>query len=127
MRILDLHWLPPLEGDSDALRRLALLGNVRWTDLVGRATSRLDFVQTNLLDKMLLRHFGNDAPADSSLKSVRMAVLSSSTADHLLPGLRVAGLRRNLRVQVHLGGYAQYLQELQAPDSALHAPLSIWL
>lgn len=119
MRIVDLHWLRLLEDGSAELRRLAQTGNVVWTDLVGLAVSRLDFVQTNRLDKILLKYFAAQAPVDSSPRSVRIAVLSSSTADHLLPGLRVAGLRRNLRAQVFLGDSAQYLQELQNSDSAL--------
>jgi FkbH-like protein len=120
MRVVDLYWLPLLRGGSGELRRLAQAGNVGWTDLVGPALSRLDFLQTNRLDKILLRYFGDQVPDDSSVKSLRVAVMSSSTADHLLPGLRVAGLRRNLHTRVYLGDYGQYLQELQDSDSALY-------
>jgi FkbH-like protein len=120
MRVVDLYWLPLLRGGSGELRRLAQTGNVDWTDLVGPALSRLDFLQTNRLDNILLKYFGDRVPDDSPVKSLRIAVMSSSTADHLLPGLRVAGLRRNLHTRVYLGDYGQYLQELQDSDSALY-------
>jgi FkbH-like protein len=120
MRAADLYWLPVLESGGDDLRRLARSsGAVGWSELVGAAVSRLDFVQTNRLDKIVLKHFGDQASTDSSIKSLRIAVMSSSTADHLAPGLRVAGLRRNVRVRVYVGDYGQYRQELQSSDSAL--------
>jgi hypothetical protein len=46
---------------------------------------------------------------------VRLALLASGTADHLLPGIRVGGLRRGLRIAAHAGGYGQYRQELLDP------------
>ena len=52
--------------------------------------------------------------------SVRLAVLASSTVDHLPPAIRVAGLRRKLLIEVHSGTYGQYRQDLLDPASALH-------
>ena len=51
---------------------------------------------------------------------VRLAILASSTVDHLSPAIRVAGLRRKLLIDVHSGAYGQYRQDLLDPDSALH-------
>ncbi|GAC1630578.1 MAG: HAD-IIIC family phosphatase [Nevskia sp.] len=119
MRLLDLYWLPALPGAGDELRRLAAAGAPEWRALTALARTRLDFIQTNRLDKLSQKHYAAAAPADA-LKSLKLALLSSSTADHLLPGLRVAALRRNFHLQTWLGDYGQYLQELQDGGSALH-------
>jgi len=46
-------------------------------------------------------------------------MLGSSTISHLEAGIRVAGLRRALRVEILRGGYGQYWQEIFADDSPL--------
>jgi FkbH-like protein len=51
---------------------------------------------------------------------VRLAILASSTVDHLLPGIRVAGLRRRLLMDIYVGAYSQYRQELMDRASALY-------
>ncbi len=117
MRLADLHWLPATAHFADELRRLAAQKPPPWSDLVRLATARIDFVQTNRLDKLLQQA----APAaDDTAGSVRVAVLSSSTAEQLLPALRVAALRRGLRLQTFVGDYGMYRQELQDPHSGLH-------
>ena len=120
MRMVDLYWLPAQSGVGDELKRLTKAESVAWETLSKIAGTRLDFIQTNRLDKLLSKHFGSAAPVDGAVKSLRMAVLSSSTADHLLPGLRVAALRRNFHLQTLLGDYGQYWQELQDSGSALY-------
>ncbi len=50
---------------------------------------------------------------------VRLALLGASTVDHLIPGIRVAGLRHGLGIHTHLGSYGQYRQDLCAPNAAL--------
>ena len=58
---------------------------------------------------------------------IRLAVLASSTVDHLLPAIRVGGLRRDLWIDIHTPDYGQYTQALMDPTSELHAfqPLSL--
>src|SRR5208283_4492175 len=51
---------------------------------------------------------------------IRLAVLASSTVDHLWPAIRVAGLRRRLLIDVHAGAYGHYRQDLLDPTSSLH-------
>ncbi|WP_428395480.1 HAD-IIIC family phosphatase [Lichenicoccus sp.] len=51
---------------------------------------------------------------------VRLSILSSSTIDHLLPGLRVGALRHGLWLETQLGNYGQYSQELHDPAAAIH-------
>ncbi|HLX98637.1 MAG TPA: HAD-IIIC family phosphatase, partial [Roseiarcus sp.] len=52
--------------------------------------------------------------------SIRLAIVASSTVDHLAPAIRVAGLRRRLLIEVHHGSYGQYRQDLLDAGSALH-------
>jgi FkbH-like protein len=102
-----MNWLPPPEDfrgrlaaaaqDPAPLAALAALGN-----------TRLSFLETLQLDAVLAR-----APA--GLEPARLALLASGTVDHLLPGLRVAGLRHGLRITAHAGNYGQYRQELLDP------------
>jgi FkbH-like protein len=119
IRIADLYWLPRSETTGDELRRMAADPQVGWSDLVKLAGMRLDFIQTNRLDKILQRKLASGASDIAPWGRVKMAVLSSSTSDHLLQGLRVAALRRNLSLQTYLGEYGQYRQELLEPGSKL--------
>ena len=129
----DLHWLPECEGWSEALRALALEGppdsGAHWSALARLAAVRLDFRMTGMLDRALRRIAADAPPACLPSKPVRLAVLGSSTVDHLLPAIRVGGLRRDLWIATYAAGYGQYLQELSNPASGLHgfAPTVILL
>jgi FkbH-like protein len=120
-RIIDLHWLPPSTEISDDLRRIGAEKQVAWSELLRLAGTRLDFVQTNRLDKALQRTWLSAAPDAAPWRSLKLALLSSSTADHLLPALRVAALRRNLHMQTFTGEYGMYLQALENDASELVA------
>ena len=108
-----LWWLPE-SRDWDQLSAKARTTE----DLIGLARSRLDFVQTLKLDRKLQRDGKEQA---ARLRTVRLAILSSSTADHLVPGLRVAALRRGLRLEVYVCAFGQHQQELMNSASGLHA------
>ncbi len=84
------------------------------------ANTRLDFVRTNALDQAVLKALDGALPNDLATRPVRLAILGSSTLAHLMPGIRVAGLRRNIHVTLYENDYGQYLQELTDPHSALH-------
>lgn len=116
MRLADLYWLPPTGNVAERIRQLRADPKLRWSDMVALANCRLDFVQTSQLDKVLQRWRAEDGP----ISRLKLAFLSSSTVDHLLPGCRVAALRRNLYLQTFVGDYAMYLAELQDEGSALH-------
>ena len=90
----------------DCLERLACL-----------AQYRLGHLETLQLDRALGRL---TVEPGSGFPEVRLAVLASSTVDHLSPAIRVAGLRRRLMIRVHAGAYGQYRQELLDPESSLH-------
>jgi FkbH-like protein len=135
----ELFWLPePTSSWTTALAALpggmtgATVGNAAlaepaipieteaWPQLVELANYRLDGLATIRLDRRLTRLYGQQAPQGIS-HSVRLAVLASATAEHLLPGIRVAALRRGMWISTYLSGYGQYAQELLDPHSALHA------
>lgn len=102
----DLRAALGIPGPADCLAKLASL-----------ASYRLGFLETIQLDRALERLRLNEAPGFSA---VRLAILSSSTVDHLPPAIRVAGLRRKLLVDVHVGAYGQYRQDLLVAESSLH-------
>jgi len=86
-------------------------------NLAALAAYRLGFLETVQLDRAYGRSDLKQAPG---FLPMRLAVLASSTVDHLLPAIRVAGLRRRLLIDVQSGGYGQYRQDLLDPTSALH-------
>ncbi len=114
----DFHWLPEHPDWSTALRSAAVSS---WADLQALANTRLDFLRTNRLDTVSQRLFGSEPPSELGTKPIRLAVLSGSTADHLLPGLRVGAMRRGLHLSTYVGNYGQYFQELSHRSSPLHA------
>jgi FkbH-like protein len=78
------------------------------------ATGYLDAIQ---LDRALA---DSDPDAIGAvLERLRLAVLSSTTVDHLVPGIRVAGVRRGFYFDVFAGGFGQYRHELMQPSQQL--------
>ena len=121
-----MSWLPLASNFRGDLR--AALETAKPTEclekLASLAAYRLGFLETVQLD----RAFGQlDLKEAPGFLSIRLAVLSSSTIDHLAPAIRVAGLRRRLLIDVHNGAYGQYRQEVLDPSSSLRqfAPQTI--
>jgi len=99
--------------------QIALAGadaQARLDGLARLAQSRLGFTETIQLDRALARGV---AETVEGFAPVRLAVLSTSTIDHLLPAIRVAGLRYKVRFEVFSGAFGQYRQELLDPASPL--------
>ena len=116
----DLHWLPEYPDWRARLRTLASGPEPIWDRAVALAGARINFVLTNALDETVHRLMASP-PEGIATKPVRLAVLGSSTLTHLLPGIRVAGMRRGIWVDTYENDFGQYWQELSDPDSALHA------
>jgi FkbH-like protein len=116
----DLHWLPTLPDWRQRLKALPVSPATAWDNAVALANARLNFVLTNALDETIRRVLPND-PEATATHRVRLAVLGSSTLAHLLPAIRVAGLRRGIWIDTYENDFGQYLQDLSEPDSALHA------
>ncbi len=114
-----MSWLPVADDFRGDLR--AALDQAKPTDaldgLAALAARRLGFLETVQLDRALARLDLKEAPG---FQPVRLAILASSTVDHLPPAIRVAGLRRRLLIEVHSGAYGQYRQDLLDAGSALH-------
>jgi FkbH-like protein len=111
----------PPAGQSDfRLRLQAVLAETdtraRLDGLARLAQSGPGFVETIQLDRALVRCA---AESIDGYARVRLAVLSTDTIDHLLPAIRVAGLRYRLQLEVFSGSYGQYRQELLDPASPL--------
>jgi FkbH-like protein len=115
----ELHWLPELPDWRARLRGLANEPKSVWENAVALAGGRVNFVLTNALDETV-RRLRPNPPDDLTTKPVRLAVLGSSTLAHLLPAIRVAGMRRNLWIDTYENDYGQYRQELSDPSSGLH-------
>ena len=116
----DLHWLPTIPDWRPRLRALGSDPGNAWDEAVALANGRINFVLTNALDEATRRVFP-EPPERLATKPVRLAVLGSSTLTHLLPAIRVAGLRRGIWVDTYEADYGQYLQALSDPESDLHA------
>jgi len=114
-----MSWLPMAPDFRGDLR--AALDTAKPTDclenLASLAAYRLGFLETVQLDRAFGRLGLTAAPGFSP---IRLAVLASSTVDHLSPAIRIAGLRRRLLIDVHSGAYGQYRQDLLDPTSSLH-------
>jgi len=114
-------WLP---ADTRTDSRLAALKAMRnadeaWREAVALANTRLDFTQTGRLDRFVER-LALRSTVPGHIAAVRVALLSSCTVEHLLPSLRIAGLRRGLRLEIFVNAYGQYFQDLLDTNSALH-------
>jgi FkbH-like protein len=117
----ELYWFPEAPDWRSRLRMLAEVTTGAWDEAVQLANTRLDFVKTNALDNTVRKLFAGGPPKDSATKPIRLALLGSSTMAHLHAAIRVAGLRRGLRIEIYENDYGQYWQELSDPSSGLQA------
>ena len=113
-----MHLLPSPPNFAQRLRdaRAVTEPQDRVERLSALAQFRLGFLETIQLDNALVR---TTASGPVGLPRVRLAILGSCTIDHLLPAIRVAGLRRRLQIDVYAGSFGQYRQELLEPPSGL--------
>jgi FkbH-like protein len=120
MSSLQLHWLAPEPDFAGRVQRLSNAASdpqERLRALLGLARCRADFVQILRLDRALA---ALEDVAGSRLQPVKLALLGSCTIEHLVPAIRIAGLRRGLLVRSYVCGYGQVRQEILNPDSPLY-------
>jgi FkbH-like protein len=117
-----LAWLPvhdDLGAALSAARRIADPGE-RLSRAMHLAGFRRDFTATGRLDRLAEEGLAAP-PARLGLAPLRLAILASHTVDHLVPGIRVAGLHRGLALSVHVAPYGNYRQSLLGEDPLLAA------
>jgi len=114
LEMMDL--LPPPVDFQSRLRLAVEAAADRLEKLAELAQYRLGFLQTIQLDRAL-GTVGKESAR--GFTSVRLAVLASATVDHLAPPIRVSGLRRRLLIDIHIGPYGQYRQQLLDLNSPL--------
>jgi FkbH-like protein len=112
----------PAAADFSARLKEALAsedGLVQLAALRSLADTAPGYVETIQLDRALARM--PQAVIDARLTRLRLALLSSVTIAQLVPGLRVAALRRGFFLDVFAGGFGQYRHELLDPTSQLQS------
>ena len=112
----------PVAADFGARLKEALAaedGLVQLDALRSLADATPGYVETIQLDRALARV--PPAAIDVRLTRMRLALLSSVTIAQLVPGLRVAALRRGFFLDVFAGGFGQYRHELFDPASHLQS------
>jgi FkbH-like protein len=110
---LGLPWLPESRSWREKLQLVEKLGPSpeAWAIMVELASARMDNVRTIQLDKRRQKLFGLERPANATGKPIQLAILGSSTLAHVVPAIRVAGLRRGLWINTYEAKYGQYWQE----------------
>ncbi len=81
------------------------------------ATHNLDFTETAKIDNRLKRLTSELSEIPAGFTTIKLAMLASSTNEHLPPGIRVGALRRGILADIYVAPYGQYTQELLNPDS----------
>ena len=114
-----LSWLPAKPDLSELIGAISKNPEASFEAIAALAGYRQDFLQTNRIDRVLRKRF-SAPPAAWTSQPVRLAILGSSTLEQLPPGIRVAGLRRQLWVETFTGDYGLYRQDLEDEASALH-------
>lgn len=122
-----LRWLPSHPDLSSAIK--AARGQTdperRLCDAIALTGYRRDFIATEKLDRLIAdcptARAGSELPALMHLQPARLAVLSSHTVDHLVPGMRVAGLGRRLALDITVTPYGLYRAVLAERDAELAA------
>ncbi len=118
---MQLNWLPLREDWETLLRSVKDLDPAAAGPALRElAGSRMEFSQTVKLDRALGRAVEACGGAIPGLDRVKLAILGSATTSHLPPGIRAAGLRRGLQIDVYEAPYGMYWQELIDPASGLH-------
>ena len=118
---MELYWLPKFLDWNEKLSVARSLPVEQAAPLfVQLANARIDFLQTAKLDKVAMQMGPALFGQFNRTPPVRLALIGSSTLTHLIPAIRVAGMRRNFAFEIFEGHYGMYLQELADPSSDLY-------
>ncbi len=117
----ELQWLPRAPQDfSGRMKALAVADGSLGRDLRALAEHALDLNQLTKLSKVI----GKAREAGKSLDPLvpfRLAILSNSTIDFLIPALVVSAARHGIALEIIQPAYDQVAQEALNPDSAVNS------
>ena len=119
----NLYWLPKHIDIRQAIRNATKqsrtphekVAYLRWL-----ADHQLDFNQQVRVDRRFQVICAENPETVSSLSRIKLAILASSTVEHLQSAIRIAALRRGLLVEIYVAPYGQYQQEILNPASGLY-------
>jgi FkbH-like protein len=117
----ELQWLP--RAPQDFSSRLKSLGNSAGPigrELQSLALHALDLNQLTKLAKVIARK-RSEARSLDPLVSFRLAILSNSTVDLIVPALVASAARRGIALEVIQPSYDQVAQEALTPDSKVNS------
>lgn len=113
------HWLPEhpnFRSELSKIKQSARNNDNSFQQVRLLANHNLDFRQINRIDSLISQlPMGHTFPS-----KLRLAILGSSTVEHLVPSIRVAALRRGLWIEVYVAPYGLYHQEILNPASTLY-------
>lgn len=116
----ELGWLPAHPDLSEAITQARSLGSAsdRLDAAIAFAGFRRDALATLRIDKLAQGARPGAKPPDGFLER-RLAILASSTAESLIPAIRVAALHRRLILDIEVAPYGQFRQAILDRDSFL--------
>jgi FkbH-like protein len=116
----ELQWLLAAPKDfSDQLKTLDSSSGPLGNELRALAQHSLDLNQLTKLSKVISRAKGAGTSLDP-LKPFRLAILSNSTIDLVVPALVASAVRRGIALEVIQPSYDQVAQEALTPDSIVN-------
>jgi FkbH-like protein len=117
----ELRWLmPPPTDFSDRVKALANSPGPLGSELHALAQHSLDLNQLTKLAKAIARAKADGRSLDP-LVAFRLAVLSNSTIDLVVPTLVASAARRGIALEVVQPSYDQVAQEALTPDSIVNS------
>jgi FkbH-like protein len=116
----ELQWLPrPPQDFSTLLKAAASSGELRGSVIRSLASFALNLNQLVKLAKVVV-NAQSQGKALSPLVPFRLAVLSNSTVDMIVPALIASGARHGVVLEIVQPSYDQVAQEALTPDSRVN-------
>jgi FkbH-like protein len=117
----ELQWLPRVREDFPAtLKALASSSGPLGSELQALASFGLDLNQLTKLAKLMSRA-RSEAKSFYPLVPFRLAVLSNSTIDMIVPALVATAARHGIELEIIQPSYDQVAQEALTPDSKVNS------
>lgn len=120
---LSLEWLAKADNWNDRFRALSEEpgDSGKQTHLMQLVRQDLDFFQVNKIARWLAKPGNSEAVKGMFGTTARVAIIGTGTLGHLAAPIQLACMRHNIWVDVFVGGYNQFQNDLLAADSALAA------